>query len=575
MINRPVRYGRPPARTAAAVGYIAPIVAALGVGCATTPDLHLAGMVARGDYGAARVYSDRIVARRHGAGGDIDRATVLNRMRQVIATLADGYVDGHESDVLSLFDLLRQQGLNRDRTTAAVVLYEGIRLWKGEPFEQAMAYHYIALHYALRGQWGNVRAATDNALFHLRDFGNGNAASNPTATDLVRHATADPEYLDHGYVAVPSDFTLGHLMFAVAALRLGRGDEARDHFDHALRCAPALAPTVKQLRRGNYDTLLLVDYGFGPAKIATGPDGAVAAFAPRTASDDQVLRVDLGDGHAPSAHAAVADLNHMAAHHRWRNLEDIRRAKSAIGTLLMGTGTGVMMAGPYEQNDKVGLIGLGAVLAGAAVRAGALADTRYCEILPQRVYLVPLTWPADRRTVRLQIEGLAKMHCQVGGLHAAGGDTFHVAYVRMIANDTTPPAWAAATEVLYSNDASPGAAVSRLPYILGGNCVRIPSGEVLADYRRHGLPGHVSLADLETFYRLEGIVIRPSRETPADRHVLEGGRSLRPPAPGTAGFMRLFVQRHPPYHPRSGRVRKLAAELKGAGLTCHMAKDPL
>lgn len=549
-------------------------MAALGAGCATTPDLHLAGMVARGDYGAARVHSDQLVAGQHGTGGDIDRVTVLNRMRQVIATLADGYVDGHESDVLSLFDLLRQQGLNRDRTTAAVVLFEGIRLWKGEPFEQAMAYHYIALHYALRGQWGNVRAATDNALFHLRDFGSGNAVSNPTATDLVRHATADPDYLDHGYVAVPSDFTLGHLMFAIAALRLGRDDEARDHFDHVLRCAPALAPTVKRLRCGNYDTLLLIDYGFGPAKIATGPDGAVAAFAPRTASDDQVLLVDLGDGQGPSFHAAVADLNHMAAHHRWRNLEDVRRAKSAIGTVLMGTGTGVMMTGPHDRNDAAELIGLGVVLAGAAVRASALADTRYCEILPQRVYLVPLTWPADRRNVRLQIEGLAETHCQVGGLHAAGEDPFHVGYVRMVANDATPPAWSASTEVLYANDASPDAAVSRLPYILGGNCVRMPSSEVLADYRRHGLPGHVSLADLETLYRIEDIAIRPSRGARADRHVLEGGRSLRPPAPGTAGFMRLFVQHHPPYHPRSGRVRKLAAELKGAGLTFHMAKDP-
>ena len=69
-----------------------------------------------------------------------------------------------------VYDVLRTRGINDDKTVQSVVFYEGVKLWKGEPFEQALALSYVAMTQASLGSWDNARAATDNALFFLRDF---------------------------------------------------------------------------------------------------------------------------------------------------------------------------------------------------------------------------------------------------------------------------------------------------------------------------------------------------------------------------------------------------------------------
>src|SRR5215216_570164 len=75
-----------------------------------------------------------------------DRNFVLDRMKQVIVSLADGAPQSSEGTVDYLYDWLRTQGLNADKTVSSFMGTEmGARIWKGEPFEQAMAYSYIAM----------------------------------------------------------------------------------------------------------------------------------------------------------------------------------------------------------------------------------------------------------------------------------------------------------------------------------------------------------------------------------------------------------------------------------------------
>ncbi len=44
-------------------------------------------------------------------------------------------------------------------------------------------------------------------------------------------------------------------------------------------------------------------------------------------------------------------------------------------------------------------------------------------------------------------------------------------------------------------------------------------------------------------------------------HVLEGGKSMVPPLPGSAGYQRLFGEAHPPYRPVSDALKRAIENL--------------
>src|SRR5690606_36828602 len=115
---------------------------------------------------------------------------LLNELRLGLACMADGNVNEAESSLERVFSLLSTAGLNRDSTVGAVLIHEGVRVWKGEPFEQALAYYWVAAHYASVGDWENARAAAANALFRLRDFGEA-----MNAEELARRAAKDDSIL--------------------------------------------------------------------------------------------------------------------------------------------------------------------------------------------------------------------------------------------------------------------------------------------------------------------------------------------------------------------------------------------
>lgn len=82
-----------------------------------------------------------------------DEQVLLNNVRLGMAALADGDTTEAEQSLGKAFELLSTAGLNKDRTIAAVLDHEGVRIWKGEPFEQALTYHYVAALYAIMGDW--------------------------------------------------------------------------------------------------------------------------------------------------------------------------------------------------------------------------------------------------------------------------------------------------------------------------------------------------------------------------------------------------------------------------------------
>ena len=526
----------------------------------TQPTPIAPNLLAAGEFGVARatIRANQIDDRQN-------RAFLLDRARVGILTLADGYAESALAVFEDVYDVIRTQGLNEGRQAVAVAINEDLKIWKGEPFEQALTLAYIAMANAQVGSWDNARAAAGNALFYLRDFSGAAGDDDLTPEELTVEAAKhdrNPDAgvdLDRGYVVDESDFTLGYYLHAIASQQLGRADEADDYFNRVVQLNPSLSADVKRFRSGDYDTVLVVSYGIGPRKIGTGPDNAVAAFRPRTRSSASplVVRVDA----ATTLHPVVTDVNRMARDHRWNNLEDVRLAKSAVGNVLLFGGLIVADQALYTRNRDVAAVAGGLALVGALLRAGAHADTRYNDILPQRYYVVPLTLGASFGDdasadtppwvpVTLAIRGIPSARLILTGLAASepsGAARFR--YVRLVGGAAgSAPAWAVAGRIRYGNPATGAADPDPLPFILDGRDTQLPTDATLDQYQAAGHVTGVTLAGLQNLYRDRGITWTLEDNAGfAPRHLLEGGSSLVAPDPGTTGFTRLFSGDHPPF----------------------------
>ncbi len=498
-----------------------------------------------------------------------DRDYILSRMRAQIATLADGYPQGAEELSNQAFDLLRTQGLNADKTTTAVVLHEGVKTWKGEPFEQAMSYTYIAVQKAMLGEWDNARAAAGSSLFLLKDFAdNEKPGENPSSLELAQRAQSKgEEYLDKGYVPIRTDFALGYLLSGVASKAIGREDEARDNFNAASEANAGLIPLAEALTSDGYNTLFVVDFGIGPKKVAYGPDDALARFMPRTQSDDRGISAMVvgGGGVAQGPQIGpfppVCDVNQMAQSHLWNNLEDVRIAKSQIGSALMTAG--IVVAGTANSRNSDAranqqIIGLGMAIIGGLLRAGAAADTRSLDVLPQRVYLIPVRIDEPDSIVRLSLGATERM--VLPAMSPPREDRrIQLRYVRLAERASREMTG----EVLYANDQCRARVEGDdLPYILGGRCVRHPSLEVLTRYQQAGWLTGMTVVDLENLYREEGITLtaEDAHGMPGV-HILMGGTTLVEPLAGTVGYVEAFTRLHSAYRPKSDRVREVSKQI--------------
>ncbi len=554
-------------RARGAVLALAPLIASIPLAaCAGNRlDESYAMRVDRGEYARARGYLYN-----RGTPTQIShRQYLLDRERLLIVTLADGLPDHAESLANRVYEVLRIQGLNADKTVPSVVISDGVRIWKGEPFEQAMAYAMIAIQKGSIGDWGNMRAAAESSLFLLRDFGVNEKGERLSTLEIAERAAAKgdtegDEYIDRGYVPTPTDFTLGYMLHGIASHALGRTDEATDNFAQALQLRPDLQIVTDAITSGRADTILIVDAGRGPSKVGYGPDVSLARFDPRTRSDDRGLVV-RGDAIGERTLSQASDVNQMSVDHMWNNLEDVRAAKSALGNVLLVGGI-VAASSIDDDNGTAQIVGLSAAALGAIMKGSAQADLRHLESLPQRTYIVPIDLPEEGATVRLMIDGLAQTEMALAGLlppKSDSGQRVQIRYVR-IPTVSVPLTWMRSGEIRYGNDGWPGEVPGDgLPYILGGRCVRVPTHGAMAHYHARGNLTNMTLADLLELYRLEGIVTDPGDELEqVGVHILEGGNSMACPQPGTAGFARLFGQEHSPYQPKSKEVAELAASLR-------------
>ncbi len=488
-----------------------------------------------------------------------DEQTILNNVRLGMASLADG--DLHEAEIAlgRSFDLLSTAGLNKDRTVAAVLDHEGVKIWKGEPFEQALTYYYVAALYAELGDWENVRAAAANSLFRLTDFG-----KDQTAQKLTKNAAKDPEYLNT-YTATDTNFALGFLMQGVGSALSG-APGSDDLYTEAAKINPSLEEIVSTLRSGQFNTLVIVDYGKGPIKTAYGPDEALVRFVPRDRTfGDVVISTESSD---LMRQPAVCDVNNMAEDHRWNNLEDVRKAKSAIGDILLLGGAITTGYGASRNDGGAALVGLGAVALGLLTKAGAKGDTRYCEFMPAAIYVVPVTLnePAD---LRVSVDGDPTAVTVISNVQPGTQRNPSVVYVRLLGRESPiQPAWLTRSQPIIGNDFT-GVREADYPWILGGQDVSTPSRDVVDAYAAGGNLPAMNAGELRGLYDAEAIFIGAGMAPTASknrnasfRHILEGGDGLFTPYPYSMGYKRLMFQRHGAYDPLSDAVWNLAEQIR-------------
>ncbi len=434
------------------------IIAAVPACSSYVPDMALRNAVERGDYTTARAGLESNLAKPDGR----EREYVLDNMRLGMVNLAAGTPAAAEPPFFETFMTLRRQGINDDQTVAASFLGEGGTIfWKGEPFEQALAFTYTSINYAELGQWDNARAAADASLFQLKNFGDADGkdrkkSKEEIAAEAARREQVRPgeydRYIDHGYTPTKTNFAFGYAMAGLSNYALGRSDpdrlsEAQDDFREAFTLNPPLREVADRIGSGTANAVLIVDYGRGPEKVRYGPDGSLSRFVPRTASDGRRLVVQV-NGAAPESFPWACDVNAMAQDHMWNSFEDVRKAKSIIGDVLVTGGlitatTGLGRNTSAERTAQ-GLAGLGIALAGMALKATAGADLRFCEILPQRTYIAPIFIPAQGTRITISVEGDAASGVSIADLAPPPPtDPIRLRYIRIPAAQSLAPRAAA------------------------------------------------------------------------------------------------------------------------------------
>jgi hypothetical protein len=359
----------------------------LAAGCAATKEerqaKHAVDDYLYGNY-------DRAAAKLKPLADKTDENFVLNNARLGSTTLAEYDLDTAESAFLNAYEVINATGVNSGgRGVAAAIINEKLKVWKGEPFEKAMVNYYLGIVYYIRHDYENARAAFENSLFKLRDYG-------------------ESKNKEDEYRKVESDFALGYLMLGKAQQRLGDDQAARKSFDRVVELRPKLRALADERRNAESNVLLIVDFGLGPRRVTNQYDGAFVGFAPRPQDVGQIPlpRVTV-DGKPIGARGVTddlppVDLLALAQEKRWQDIDTIRATKDIIGTgLIAGGGYEAYRATNYHNHHQGqdAAIAAGLIAGGLLLKASSQADTRTWEMLPRTSFVIPLTLPPGKHDI--------------------------------------------------------------------------------------------------------------------------------------------------------------------------------
>jgi len=372
----------------------------LAMGCSPTRDERTAHKAVidyhHGDYA-------RAIDRLRPVAGKPDENFVLNNARLGSAALASYDLTTAENAFLNAYEVINATGTNSGgRGAAAAIISEKMKVWKGEPFEKAMVNFYLGLVYYMGHEYDNARAAFENSLFKLREYG-------------------ESRDRDDEYRAVESDFVIGYVMLGRCYQRMGDQANARKSFARAAELRPGLTGLTNYQQHAASNVLLVVDFGQGPRRITARYDSAFVGFGPHPneIGPMPVPRVIVNQHVLAGAHGEARisppiDLLALAQEKRWQDIDTIRAVKDVVGMGMIGGGAYMAHKASHERGsaqrrDATAAVAL--IAAGALLKASSQADTRTWEMLPRTTFLIPLRLPPGKHEITVdfpQEPGLAQ-----------------------------------------------------------------------------------------------------------------------------------------------------------------------
>lgn len=496
--------------------------------------------------------------------------TVLASSALGFASLAAGSTYEANKALLRAYDFLESGSVNDEgRVFAATLFTDSALVYKGEPFEQALTYHALAVSAALEGDWETVRIASRGATRKLRDYDDSRTEEHSTPEQIARRAAdRGDDYLETEAQLVDTDFAAAYLLEAIADRAIGIRSNA---IELAIGADPSVEPLARRIERGEYDTVVIAHTGRGPVKQNFGRDNVSTLWGTRANPVPGGLTLAYDGRQVAGPVAPVVDVNDMSRDHRWINLQSIRELKSFLGDGLIIAGT--IVSGIDSDSDTNLLVGLGLIGVGLLSKAGAEADTRHNPLLPAAVYIMVADLPdvPEGQTppdLVLRVAGVPGAEYRIPRFEPGSPSEPAVAYFRFVGTQTQPAL--SAPDPIYAHDGYLPA-IGDYPWILGGRDVSTPSERVLSIYQAGGFFENWTVEDLERLYREEGIQFAEGPLEEGDnrhdsyRHILEGGKVLAAPNLNTLGAKLLFSTPHPPYQPVGERVRELAKAIRTLG----------
>lgn len=240
---------------------------------------------------------------------------------------------------------------------------EGMKDFKGEPYERAMAYYYRGVLYMRRGDYENARAC----------FKSG----------ILQDAFAE----DQQYRC---DFALLHYMEGWTSRLSGQKANALRAFDEAKKLQKDL---VIPAETDNF--LILIESGTAPEKIARGRNKSMLSFRQGERGYRTPFNLEIGKRQFKAIPAG--DIFFQASTRGGRPMDGIlegqvvfKEFNDDMGEALTNIGLEAIDESLNTNDPNAGLVGLTFVLVGTFQRALAAAvrteaDTRYWRNLPDSI----------------------------------------------------------------------------------------------------------------------------------------------------------------------------------------------
>ena len=337
-------------------------------GCAGIPKASIEGRDAfyRNDYSASlnkfRQFDEQY-----------DKNYVLHQLNIGSAALTAGdYYDAQRA-LLAAGDVMSSTDSDKTRGVLSLISAESIKVFKGEPFEKAMAFFYIGIFFYNQADYENAGAAFRKAL-------------------LMDKQAAE------GY---REDLHLVYYLLAKTYWQLGQKDNARLALNKANdRLPDSSYPrnpyyTQENLERAN--ATFIVELGAAPVKFRHGPGASLDDFRRANYPEHQVL---IGTGDRQWSAVKALDLLYEAKHRGSSGKDAVQATKgvtreAAVATAIIASG---------RKNKTANAVALGAGV--FALLNQSQADIRQWDLLPGELHVFSGRLPAGVTTVSLQFRGM-------------------------------------------------------------------------------------------------------------------------------------------------------------------------